>query len=120
MKKLLILLTAVAITGGSYFLLTQVNNRQAVTAAVPASLDVEEFDAQPAEESAGTEYYENDYDRYDDPTSGMVDEQDSERERRQLQQASAADAEPIDDADAPSQAAKAPSTTDEKNRPRSL
>ncbi|MEN9834832.1 MAG: hypothetical protein RL011_1025, partial [Pseudomonadota bacterium] len=68
------------------------------------ALEVEEFEAPQAEETAGADYFENDYDRYDDPTAGILEGQEgqeTDQSQAQMQQANAADLEPIDDADAP-------------------
>ena len=105
MKKLLIFVAAVALTGASYFLLTKATDKPASTPttlnAATNALEVEEFEAPQTEETAGTDYFENDYDRYDDPTSGMLEGQEAEQNQAQMQQINAADLEPIDDADAP-------------------
>jgi hypothetical protein len=107
MKKLLIFVAAVALTGASYFLLTKATDQPSTAASIPTStnaLEVEEFEAPQAEETAGADYFENDYDRYDDPTAGILEGQEgqeTDQSQAQMQQANAADLEPIDDADAP-------------------
>lgn len=105
MKKLLIFVAAVVLTGASYFLLTKATDRPSNAPTTlntgTNALDVEEFEAPQAEETAGTDYFDNDYDRYDDPTSGMLEGQEAEQAQAQMQQINAADLEPIDDADAP-------------------
>ncbi|MBM4252846.1 MAG: hypothetical protein FJ146_12815 [Deltaproteobacteria bacterium] len=118
MKKLLIFVAAVATTGASYFLLTKATdtpNTAASNSPGTNALEIEEFETPHAEdatggdtaETAGADYFENDYDRYDDPTAGILEGQDSDQAQAQAQaqsqQVNAADLEPIDDADAPTQ-----------------
>ena len=101
MKKWLILLGAVAITGGSYLLFTQANKRHESTAAASKPVDVEEFEAPADDSTASLDTFDGDFEDHDDPTQGLVNNQEQLGDSTHPGAGDSADFEMIEDADAP-------------------